>query len=805
MKKAVFLITTIVTVFFSACGDNGGKEAFSEYSSGSVSTPVTFAVFGNTGNMTDDGSTFDKLIRAVNEYDVDFTVNLGNNLPYGVHSSGIRSLLNSVDENLKQFDIPVYPVVGKNDVFDFKSDIEYTNRYGPIWYSFRRNGILFIVLNTEDEAYRFRFGNKPWIGDEQIEWLWNCLNEDKGYQTVLFINRPLWLDYPSLWNERLLPVLKAGNVNLIVTCFENGLFDWGKIDGIRAVSTGCTGPVKEKNPGLFPHVLLITVSGDETLFRVLFPDGTTREGIWIDSNSFNTLAKISAPFNLPLLKTDNSWQVNETLNLQFNNSFDMPMKGKLYFTVYPNTRWTVEPAKLDFSVAPGVSKTLRLGIRGIPPEYGPIPKYTAELNLGETVAYNVENSLKIKIPRPRTGDVVPISVKVPENILYPFDSNPLKIQVEIDNIDTCGRLIIYREGESDIPVCLHVSYLMDFKLGINEFVWDGRNLEGQRVMQGTLSYFLLIYNKQAPVTWVANGPSNNNGTFSVERTLSGLIANTHNDNSLISYRIASTMGVPKPEEIQSFSDVLDGMTLTGFARGERDRIFLGTDKGILCVYMLKGKVTPDVSFGEEGYVSFTDYRGRLIGNLSYHNGLVYVGIGGGVSGSPAIVVLDSVSGEKTAFIDLEEFFSGHSEPPSIYVNDSGIYCAHPDNDNVVMLTHYGHAQWLNEAGDMIGDRDSDGRSFTYGISADQYGFSYVNTPGTSARCGVLGPDGRGLFRVILVQLPGLRVSSVFPIIEGARTDGLYFVTRDGDVPYVFHVPFTIRKGKISDKFELMND
>ncbi len=55
-----------------------------------------------------------------------------------------------------------------------------------------------------------------------------------------------------------------------------------------------------------------------------------------------------------------------------------------------------------------------------------------------------------------------------------------------------------------------------------------------------------------------------------------------------------------------------------------------------------------------------------------------------------------------------------------------------------------------------------------------------------------------------MQLPGLRVSSVFPVIEGVRTDGLYFVTRGGDVPYVFHVPFTIRKGKIVDKAELIS-
>jgi len=805
MKKTVFQIAAVITIILSACGDNGGRDVVQKSRSNNASGPVTFAVFGNTEYVTDDGDTFVDLIKAVNEYDVDFAVNLGNNLPDGVPSSGIGALWESVDESIKQFDAPVYPVVGENDVFDFKSDVEYTKRYGPMWYSFRHGGIRFIVLNTEDDAYRFEFGNKPWIGEEQIEWLWSHLKESRNDESVvLFINRPLWLDYPSLWNERLLPILKAGNVNLIVTCFENGLFDWGKINGIRAVSTGCTGPVEFGNPGLFPHFLLITAKGDKTVFRVLFADGTTREGIWIDNNEISTLAKISAPLNLTVIKTDNSWNINETLNLQFKNSFDKPIYGKLDFKLYPPTSWTVEPSTLDFSIAPGVSKTFHLEIRGLPPELAPVPEYHAELYLDEQNVYNGDNSLKVKIPRPRTGDVVPILARIPGDVPYSFNGKSIRIPVEIENIDTCGRLVIYREGENEIPVCLHVSYLRDFKLGINEFVWDGRDLEEQKVIPGTLSYMVFIYNKEAPPTWVAKGPPNKNGTFIIERTLSGLIAKTHDKNSLVSYRIAATMGVPKPEDIQSFLDFLDGLSLTGFAQGERDRIYLGTDAGILCVYLTKGRVTPDVSFGEGGYVCFTGYRGRLIGNPSYHNGLVYVGIGGGGGGSPAIVIMDGASGEEIAYIDLGEFFGGYNNPPSIYVTDRGIYCAHPDDEHVILMTHYGHVLWANESGDMVGDRDCDGRSYTYGISADQYGFSYVNTPGTSARCGVLGPDGKGLFRVILVQLPGLRVSSVFPVIEGARTDGLYFVTRGGDIPYVFHVPFTIRKGKIVDEAELMS-
>jgi hypothetical protein len=37
------------------------------------------------------------------------------------------------------------------------------------------------------------------------------------------------------------------------------------------------------------------------------------------------------------------------------------------------------------------------------------------------------------------------------------------------------------------------------------------------------------------------------------------------------------------------------------------------------------------------------------------------------------------------------------------------------------------------------------------------------------------------------------------MIEGKPSDGLYLVTRGGDRPYVFHVPYTIRSGEIVEK------
>jgi len=181
------LSVTIVAslILFSSYSCDREEETSQRVKSGNSFEPVTFAVMGNTGFVTDNGDKFGMLINAVNEYGVDFSVDLGNRLPDGVPSSGTNSLWEAVDETYMLCDMPVYPVAGSNDIFDYQSDVDYSNRYGPGWYSFRRDGTLFIALNTGDDAYRFGFGTRPSISGEQLEWLWNTLKEYGDFANVV--------------------------------------------------------------------------------------------------------------------------------------------------------------------------------------------------------------------------------------------------------------------------------------------------------------------------------------------------------------------------------------------------------------------------------------------------------------------------------------------------------------------------------------------------------------------------------------------------------------------------------------------
>ena len=798
MKLIRSVVVILCLILTSSCGDEPVDRI-----ENMQTEAVTFAVFGNSGMALDDGATLASLTDHLDDSAVDFAVDLGNRLPPGMSSLAADAFLTAVDADREQFPCPVYVLAGRNDIFDYDSDIAFTERYGPQWYAFSRSGTAFIMLSTEDGAYAQGFGVKPTMSVTQLDWLENYLESCTSTYKVLFMHRPIWSENSALWRSELRPILTQGGVDLIITCSEVGLMDLGHIDGFRLITTGCTGPVDQASPGLFPHFLTITVDNGAPEFKLLNSDGTLSDGIPIDSNVMERRDSIASALTLDPFKNDNGWNVSQSLNIEISNTFDEAVSGAINFKSYKGTNWSFEPPGLTFMLEPGIKTDFRIGVKALSPELGPVPMIQTRFNIGDKKAFEAEDEIRVMIPSQRTGDPVPVEAHIADVIPYAFDGN-LAIPVEIATYDMCGRCIIYRKNGADPTECVYITPLKNFRPGMNEFRWNGRDLRGRSVRPDSLLYKVFVYNKRAPTTWVADGPKNPGGTFAIENPLRGLTALTHNESALMRYRIGGSLDNPEAEIGESFGGILENHTLNGFSYGAGTRMYLGTEAGFAAVQIKNSGATLDSSFGLNGYVAFISRRGRNASPPSGAEDYVAVGFGGNSSSTPELVIYDDASGEERNIIDLGVFFGPQKEAPAITAAVDGIYCAHPNHSTVLKLTADGDILWVSDPKSDILKTDSDGRSYTYGIGVDSGGFSYVNTPGYSARCAVIGPDGLGLFRIILVSLPGLRVSSVTPHVSGEKTDGLYFTTRGGDRPYVFHVPFTVRTGLIIDESAFLN-
>ncbi len=792
MKYTVTLIVLICLASISCGGENG------EILPAETPEPLKFAVFGNSGLALDDGAVFAEMLKHLDTISPDFAVDLGNRLPPGLSSGGIAALLDTVDKDREALSCPLYVLAGQNDVFDYDSEMAFIDRYGPQWYAFSRKGSSFIFLSSEDSAWDHGFGTRPFMSTEQLAWLEQYLAANRSANTVVFMHRAVWRENPILWKSELKPLFDRGGVDLIIASSADGLMDYGSPDGIRTITTGCTGPVSHASAGNFPHMLTVTVGDGNPRFEVISADGGRKEGIPVDSELLEDTAKIVQAIKPRPFAADKGWNISESLSINIENPFDEPVSGRLEFALFKDTSWSIEPADLGFIVEPGMKSSYRIAVKAKSPELAPLPVITGELNKGATKVYAFEEECTVAIPPQRIGDPVPVEAHIADVIPYGF-SGKLAIPVEIDTYDLCGRCVIYCRDSAGRQKCIHIASLKNFRPGINEFSWNGLDLEGRKVSADSLSYSVIVYNKRAPATWVAEGPPNHGGTAIVEDTLKGLSVLTHDGSDLKRFRIGGSLGKPSAETEASFESMLDGGELTGFVRTDDKRFLLGTAAGILAVNMNSSGPVRDLSFGSDGYLRFESRRGRKASAPTAYGDMLAVAFAGNNGNGTELVIYDALTGKEKTVIDLGVFFGDISGTPAVTALPDGILCGHPDHGLIVKLGWDGSIVWSSDPDSRTVAVDSDGRSYTFGIGCDSYGFSYVNTPGYSARSVVIGPDGIELFRVILVSLPGLRVSSVTPHVTGESSDGLYFVTRGGDCPYIFHVPYTIRQGLIVDE------
>ena len=792
-RQVLWVCFSLTCVLTGSCSMSGGGEK-------TVTGDVTFIAIANSGQVTDDGSDYNRIADLISPAFADFAIDLGNRLPPAVSSDALEPLLEAVDDEMAEFSIPVYPVPGRDDVFDYFSDIAYTSRYGAMWYDFEKDGYRFIVLDTEDGGYDIRFGDKPHFSEEQVTWLTGLTREcsTKLQPVVLFMHRPLWQEDAGLWSGTLMPLLKLCDVRLIVTASDDGLFDWGRIDGFRAVSTGCTGPVDGSAPGLFPHALGIKLTGRHVEFTVIRPDGSISTGIPVNSKMVNEIEEFADRIRPGVIETGESWNVSASSTVELKNPFDVPVSGNLSFTTFSSTSWTIEPPGFSFDLPPGSGSTYHYTMKAVSPDIAPLPEYAMNIALDSVPVLVEQESIVRTIPDPRVDEVVPLVITVPDVVSGAADGSMIRVPIEVEGYDVSGRLTVYRNDIGNYPVCVHISPLREFRDGMNLFEWDGHDFSDNPVIADSLKFYVMAYNRKAPPTWVAEGPPDPGGSFIIERTHTGLRAVTHKGSDIIAYRLQGSIDEPKAERLYNLENYLDGWPVAGIALSGDNRVFCTTEKGIAAFSVRRNNLFPLESFGEKGIFRLKDERGRIMGKPSYNNGRLCVSVGGTGDNAGDVRILDAQTGDELTVIPLDQFYGPSKAPSDVSADRDGLTVAHPDFASVVRFSYDGDCIWINEPGDRGGDLDSDGRSFTYDVGIDRFGFQYVNAPGTSARCAVIGPGGRALYRVILVILPGMRVSSAVPWIEGKQTDGLYFVTRGGDRDYVFHAPYTIRQGVIRD-------
>ncbi len=226
----------------------------------------SFAVLSDTHIGGDAGAgVFKAIVKEINRLEPLFVVHLGDS----IHSHGdpdvVAARYDEFSDIAALLSAEVRHVPGNHEIAGSKAREEiYVERFGPLYYSFVRNGCLFIVINTET------VGREGIIGGEQLAWLERELDKSGDYKYIfVFAHRPMFsvLSPGKDYIHFISPDNRDNIQNLFlqngVTAFFAGhehLHHSGDWDGLRQVITGGGGG-RFHFFGGFYHFLHIEVSG----------------------------------------------------------------------------------------------------------------------------------------------------------------------------------------------------------------------------------------------------------------------------------------------------------------------------------------------------------------------------------------------------------------------------------------------------------------------------------------------------------------------------------------------------------------
>jgi 3',5'-cyclic AMP phosphodiesterase CpdA len=263
-------------------------------------------------------NAIDKLILLQPE----FVVTVGDMIEgYSINESEIYQQWDIFNSFIAKLNMPFFYVPGNHDYTNLVMSRIWQNLYGPSYYYFVYKNVLFLCINTQENAVQ---GGKSGIGQDQFNYFREVLKDWPDVRwTVVFMHEPLWLnDDNGYWAdiEAMLKTRKhtvfAGhthhyvkyernNGKYIILATAGGIselrgIDFGEFDEIAMVKMTDEGPV-------LANLLFQSIWDENVVTQELHEMVTTEniivEPVFTDEDKFTSAEyriMVSNEYNYPM-------------------------------------------------------------------------------------------------------------------------------------------------------------------------------------------------------------------------------------------------------------------------------------------------------------------------------------------------------------------------------------------------------------------------------------------------------------------------------------------------------------------------
>lgn len=305
---------------------------------------------------------FEEGIRKVNLLQPEFVMSVGD-LIEG-YTEDVDQLNQEWDEFtgfIDKLEAPFFYIPGNHDITNKVMEDKWKERFGPTYYHFKYQDVLFLCLNSEDN---YRGAGRGTIDDAQYEYIKKTLEENQDVRwTLVFMHQPLWLqENTKRWQdvEKLLATRQhnvfVGHVHHYVKYERNN----GKY--FTLATTGGSNQFRGERLGEFDHVVWVTMTDEGPMIANLL-----LKGIWDEDVTTEKMADFGRPLAGgspvtidPIISNNTRFNGTKT-QIKLTNDSDALMEVDLEFVA--NTKLLPNFGSQQYTIQPNSVEIVDLGLK----------------------------------------------------------------------------------------------------------------------------------------------------------------------------------------------------------------------------------------------------------------------------------------------------------------------------------------------------------------------------------------------------------------------------------------------------------
>jgi hypothetical protein len=224
---------------------------------------------------------FERAVEQLNWLQPEFVVSVGDLIQGGTTDP------KKIDQSWREFnalvarlEMPFFYVPGNHDIGNQVMDRRWQELFGRRHYHFVYKGVLFLLLNTEEQPAKLASGR---FGAEQLAYVQRVLQENrKARWTLVFLHRPVWT-YATVAKTGW-PEIERALAGRRYTVFAGHKHRYERFvrNGQRYYMLATTGGVSKLRGaplGEFDHLVWVTMKPDGPVIANLMMEGIFPEDI----------------------------------------------------------------------------------------------------------------------------------------------------------------------------------------------------------------------------------------------------------------------------------------------------------------------------------------------------------------------------------------------------------------------------------------------------------------------------------------------------------------------------------------------